>query len=74
MYDVKPDIGRLDANDGILLKGDGKRNFRPLTLLQTGIHIKGQVRDAVKIDLDGDKQVILLARNNASLLYLEIKK
>jgi hypothetical protein len=27
MYDVKPDIGRLDANDGILLKGDGKETF-----------------------------------------------
>ena len=74
MYDVKPDIGRLDANDGILLKGDGRRNFRPLTSLQTGIHIKGQVRDAVKIDIDGDKQAILLAGNNASLLYLGIKK
>jgi len=74
MYDVKPDIGRLDANDGILLKGDGKKNFQPLSFLQTGIHIKGQVRDAIKIDGGQNGQSIILARNNATLLYLGIKK
>jgi len=74
MYDVKPDIGRLDANDGILLKGDGKKNFQPLSFLQTGIHIKGQVRDAIKVDGGQTGQSIILARNNATLLYLGIKK
>jgi hypothetical protein len=74
MYDVKPDVGRLDANDGILLKGDGMRNFQPLSYSQTGIHIKGQVRDAVNITAGVNKQAIILARNNSTLLYLEMKK
>ena len=74
MYDVKPDVGRLDANDGILLKGDGKKNFQPLSFLKTGIHIKGQVRDAIEIDGGQNGQSIILARNNATLLYLGIKK
>ena len=74
MFDVKPDVGRLDANDGILLKGDGKRNFQPLSSLQTGIHITGQVRDAIQIDVGRNKRSIILARNNATLLCLGIKK
>ena len=74
MYDVKPDVGRLDANDGVLLKGDGKRNFQVLSYSQTGIHIKGQVRGAVSISTGVNKQGIILGRNNSTLLYLEMKK
>jgi len=74
MYDVKPDVGRLDANDGIVLKGDGKRNFYPLSSLETGVHMKGQVRDAATIKVGVNKQAIVLARNNSSLLYLKLKK
>jgi enediyne biosynthesis protein E4 len=74
MYDLKPDVGRLDANDGIVLKGNGKRDFYPLSSLETGVHIKGQVRDAVTISTGVNKQTIILARNNSSLLYLELKK
>ena len=74
MYDVKPDVGRLDANDGILLKGDSKRNFQALPYSKTGIHVKGQVRDAVSINTGVNKQAIILGRNNSTLLYLEMKK
>jgi hypothetical protein len=74
MYDVKPDVGRLDANDGIVLRGDGKRNFYPLPSQETRVHIKGQVRDAATITIGVNKQAIVLARNNSSLLYLKLKK
>jgi len=45
-----------------------------LSFLKTGIHIKGQVRDAIEIDGGQNGLSIILARNNATLLYLGIKK
>jgi len=57
-----------------LLAGDGKRNFKLLSSSQTGIHIKGQVRDAIQIDAGESRRSIILARNNATLLFLGIKK
>ncbi len=73
MLDVKPDIGRLDANDGIVLKGDGKGNFIPVEKLVTGMHIKGQVRDAAVITTGNNKQALIVARNNDSLLYFMLQ-
>jgi hypothetical protein len=74
MYDLKPDVGRLDANDGIMLKGDGKGGFQPLSHVQTGVQVRGQVRNAVTIPLENNKRAILLARNNDSLLYLTLTR
>ncbi len=69
MLDLKPDVGRLDANNGIGLKGDNKGNFVPLGKMETGIQIKGQVRDAEIITVGNNKQALILARNNDSLMY-----
>ena len=73
MFDLKPDVGRLDANNGIVLKGDGKSNFVPVTSMETGMHIKGQVRDAEIITTDNNKQALILARNNDSLKYFTLQ-
>lgn len=74
MYDLKPDVGRMDANSGIMLKGNGKGNFEALSHLQTGVRIKGQVRDAATLSLNNGKRAVLLARNNESLMYLTLTR
>jgi hypothetical protein len=43
-FDVLPEIGRFDANYGVILQNDGKGNFRKMTSLETGFLVKGQVR------------------------------
>ena len=73
MYDVKPDIGRLDANDGIVLAGDGKGNFEPISKMQTGLNITGQVRDILKVKTTNGKSVIVFARNNETLACWQTK-
>ncbi len=35
-YGMDPYTGRMDAFNGLYLKGDGKGNFQPLTLAQSG--------------------------------------
>ena len=69
-FDVKPDIGRLDANAASLFFGDGKGGFQYKPQSKGGIEIQGQVRDAAIIFCNG-KKVLLLARNNAPVIVLE---
>ncbi|MEJ7676674.1 MAG: VCBS repeat-containing protein [Segetibacter sp.] len=73
MLDLKPDIGRLDANNGIVLKGDGKGDFIPVSKIETGMYIKGQVRDAEIIKTDNNGQALILARNNDKLMYFKVQ-
>lgn len=62
-YESKPEVGIYDASYGILLKGDGKGNFIALPAQQSGISIRGAVRDIALIQI-GRKKVILIAENN----------
>jgi hypothetical protein len=44
-YGLKPEVGRQDANRGVVLKGDGNGNFKSIPNIISGINVKGQVRD-----------------------------
>jgi hypothetical protein len=72
MFDVKPDVGRLDANNGVILTGDGGGNFLAASTAETGINIKGQVRDAQFINTKSGNHIIL-ARNNEPLLLYQLQ-
>jgi hypothetical protein len=39
--------GRMDAFDGLVLKGDGKGNFTPLTIGQSGFYVPGNAKALV---------------------------
>ncbi len=45
-------FGKYDANYGVLLKGDGQGNFHYVNQQQSGFHIRGDVRSAIRT---GDK-------------------
>jgi hypothetical protein len=42
-------IGRYDALNGLLLKGDGAGSFTPLSILQSGIYIPGDGKALVRL-------------------------
>ncbi len=71
-YDVKPDLGRMDAKAIYYLKGDGKGGFEYAADANNSIEIKGQVRDLALVNANG-KKVLVLARNNDSVIMLEAK-
>ena len=48
-YESKPETGIYDGSYGLLLKGDGKGGFNPVNQRQSGIHIRGAVRDIVPV-------------------------
>ena len=41
--------GRMDAFDGLVLKGDGKGNFAPLTIDQSGFYVPGNAKSIVSL-------------------------
>ena len=55
---------RFDAGAGLLLLGDGKGGFVPLTVQQSGIHVYGDQRGAAAADYDGDGRVDLAVSQN----------
>ena len=60
---VKPEIGRMSAGYGLLLKGDGKGGFTPVGVRQSGFSVPGQGRDIKRLRTrTGDMYVV--ARNN----------
>jgi enediyne biosynthesis protein E4 len=62
-------FGRYSANHGVVLKGDGKGNFRYLPQPLSGLNIRGNVRNSAFIG----KQKLLVGINDAQALLLEFK-
>ena len=65
-FEAKPEIGRMDANYGLILRG-GKNGFKTLPFSQSGMKIKGAVRDVAKIKV-GNKDLLFVIQNNDKLL------
>jgi enediyne biosynthesis protein E4 len=60
---VQPELGRMSASYGLLLHGDGKGNFRPVSGARSGFVVPGQTRDIQRVrTARGD--VYVVARNN----------
>jgi hypothetical protein len=57
-YGTDVSIGRYDAFNGLLLKGDGKGGFIPLSILQSGIYIPGNGKALVKLSGNNDHYFI----------------
>jgi enediyne biosynthesis protein E4 len=66
-FEAKPEIGRMDANFGLILRGDGKGVYRTMPFARSGMHIRGQVRDIAKMKI-GSKNLYFVAQNNDKLL------
>ncbi|HEY6978476.1 MAG TPA: FG-GAP-like repeat-containing protein, partial [Chitinophagaceae bacterium] len=62
-YQSKPEVGIYDASYGTLLKGDGKGNFTAVPAQQSGLNVRGAVRDIQEIKT-GKKKIIIFALNN----------
>jgi enediyne biosynthesis protein E4 len=57
---------RYDASYGLILKSDGKGNFKSIIPTQTGLLLNGEVRDIHKIMVN-KLPYYLIARNNEPL-------
>jgi hypothetical protein len=62
-YNSKPEVGIYDASYGTVLKGNGKGIFNTLKPKESGIFIKGQIRDFDLISI-GTRKALVVAKND----------
>ena len=73
-YGTEVSQGRYDALNGLILKGDGKGDFKPMSILQSGIYIPGDGKALVKfLDNNGDL-IIAASQNKDALKFFKLKK
>jgi len=73
-FGTVPSYGRYDALNGLVLKGDGKGGFTPLTILQSGIFIPENGKAMVKLRSHDGKYLIAASQNKDSLKVFELKR
>jgi hypothetical protein len=59
--------GRYDAFNGLVLLGDGKGNFTPRTILQSGLFIPGDGKALVALEGAGNTLLLAASQNNGPL-------
>jgi ASPIC and UnbV/FG-GAP-like repeat/FG-GAP repeat len=73
-YGTEPSFGRYDALNGLILKGDGKGKFTPLTSLQSGIFIPENGKALVKLRSSDGKYLIAASQNKGPLKVFQLNK
>lgn len=52
LYEAEVETPRNDAGNGLVLKGDGKGNFKPLTCSESGVFAPGNVKEVHILTID----------------------
>ncbi len=73
-YGTEVSVGRYDALNGLFLHGDGKGNFSPETILQSGIFIPGNGKALVKFRGANGACLIAASQNRGRLKIFELKR
>ena len=73
-YGTELTTGRYDAFNGLMLKGDGKGNFTPLSILQSGIYIPGNGKALVKLEGAHGEYLLAASQNRDAMKIFELKR
>ncbi|MEJ7767390.1 MAG: VCBS repeat-containing protein [Chitinophagaceae bacterium] len=71
-YQAEVTIGRYDASYGTVLKGSKEKLFTPLSILQSGLILKGDIKSMVLIPSANGGKLLVAAANNDSLRVFQI--
>ncbi|HMQ00710.1 MAG TPA: VCBS repeat-containing protein, partial [Cyclobacteriaceae bacterium] len=73
LYEVKPEAGRYDASYGLYLKNTGDGNFKSIPARESGLSVKGAIRQIKPIETATGKY-LLIALNNDELKLIRVNK
>ncbi|MEO6453586.1 MAG: VCBS repeat-containing protein, partial [Ginsengibacter sp.] len=73
-YGTEVSVGRYDALNGLMLKGDGKGNFKPLSILESGIYIPGNGKALVKLQSSNGYYLLAGSQNKDVLKMFQLKR
>ena len=71
-FNLKPQVGRNNSSKGIFLEGEGGRKYNYLLPLESGISVKGEVRDS-KVVKTEKTATFIVSRNNEGVLSFQKK-
>jgi hypothetical protein len=71
-YSTMPSYGRYDALNGLVLKGDGKGHFTPLTILQSGVFIPENGKALVKLRSSAGRYLVAASQNKAPVKLFQL--
>lgn len=66
LHRAKPQVGKYDANYGVLLVGNGQGRFTNVDPSNSGLSVRGEVRD-FKVITSGEERILLATLNNDRL-------
>jgi len=67
-FGTEPETPRYDAGNGLMMQGDGKGNFFPLTVYQSGLVANGNVSDLELLTIGKTGYELLVVGNNDAAL------
>ncbi len=71
---TQPDFGPYDASIGLVMLGDGAGNWKSIDAMQSGLVIKGEIRDIQVVSGSKNQKIVLVSRNNQSIVGYKILK
>jgi len=66
---VQPEIGRMSASYGLVLRGDGRGRFRPVPAAQSGFMVPGQARDIQRVRTRRGDLYVVTRNNDRALVF-----
>jgi len=69
-YKAKPQTGIYAASYGLLLNGDNEWKWHPVVPQESGLFVRGEIRDMKLLKIAGNS-IMAVARNNDNLLFLK---
>ncbi len=72
-FGTETTLGRYDALNGLMLHGDGKGNFTPLSIMQSGIYVPGNGKAMVSLKSSKGKCLLTASQNKGPLKVFELK-
>lgn len=63
-FEAKPEMGRYDANWGLVLRGNANRQFSAIPFRQSQMKIRGAVRDAALVKVGASRQLFVVQNND----------
>lgn len=73
-YGTEVSVGRYDALNGLMLKGDGKGNFKALSILQSGIFLPGNGKAMVQLRNNNGECLLAGSQNRGPLKVFQSKQ
>ena len=73
-YGTEVSVGRYDALNGLLLKGNGQGQFSALSILESGIFIPGNGKALVKLRGASGSYLMAASQNRGPLKVYTLKK